>query len=66
MKWSDLWSTPRRLLITIIILLCIYGMFTMGIEGFLDAILYILINKGIPIAVVIALILLIVRLGKGK
>lgn len=66
-KWSDIWATPRGLFITIIILLCLYGIFHLNeVIAFFDTVLLILLNKVLPIVIVIAIILWILRSGRGK
>ena len=66
-KWSDLWETPKGVLITIAVLLFIYGIFNLDKVVFLlDTILAILLNKILPIVIVIAIFVWVLRSAKGK
>jgi hypothetical protein len=66
-KWSDLWESPKNVLIAIIVLLVIYGVFNLDKVIFLfDTILAILLNKILPIVIVIAIFIFLLRWAKGK
>jgi hypothetical protein len=66
-KWSDIWATPKGLLITIIILLCLYGVFNLDkVILFLDTLFLIVLNKILPIVIVVAIIFWVLRSAKGK
>lgn len=66
-KWSDIWATPKGLLITIIILLCLYGVFNLDkVIVFLDTLFLIVLNKVLPIIIVVAIIFWVLRSAKGK
>ena len=60
-------GTPQRCLATIAGLLIVWGCFHMEqVSAFFDAIFYILVNKVLPIVIVIAIILALLNRGKGK
>ncbi len=66
-KWSDIWENPKGLLITIVILLCLYGVFNLDkVVFFLDTLFLIVLNKVLPIIIVVAIIFWLIRSAKGK
>ena len=66
-KWSDLWESPKNVFIAIIVLLVIYGVFNLDkVEFLFDTILAILLNKILPIVIVIAIFIFLLRWAKGK
>jgi hypothetical protein len=66
-KWSDIWSSPRGLLTSIVVLFCLYGVVNIeATQVFLDTLLQIMLNKVLPIAMVVAFIFFLLRRASGK
>ncbi len=61
-KWSDLWEKPKNLLTAIVVLIVIWGIFHIDdVCHFFDTIFLILANKILPIVIVIAIILYLLK-----